>query len=233
MAAFAPADALSSAGRVKGLYAIIDASSLEARGVGLFPFAEAVLDAKPAALQLRAKGWSARRTLDVLRELCPIAHRHGVMVFANDRPDLARIAGCDGVHLGQEDVPAEVARAVGVSRVGVSTHNEGELDAALADDALAYVAIGPVFGTRSKARPDPTLGLSGLSALVERARGRRPSLPIVAIGGIDLATIASVAAYVDAVAVIAALLPGEGEAESDLEAVRARARALVSAMGVR
>src|SRR5262245_44339018 len=118
--------------QMRGLYAIVDTGALEQRAMAVIPFAEAVLDAKPAALQLRDKGGGARRTLALLRDLRPLADRAGVPLFANDRPDLAVLACCDGVHLGQDDLPVDAARALiqragGALRVGLSTHDAPQL----------------------------------------------------------------------------------------------------------
>src|SRR5688572_22477302 len=92
---------------VRGLYAIIDADFLTERGLEPLPYLEAVLSVHPAAVQLRAKSLAARDTLALLRALrarCAAAH---VRLFANDRPDLAILANCDGVHLGQTDMDLE------------------------------------------------------------------------------------------------------------------------------
>jgi len=214
---------------VRGLYAIVDCGALRARNIPLLAFAEAVLAARPAAIQLRAKGCGARETLNWLRALCELAGAAGVPCFANDRPDLARAAGCDGVHLGQNDVPTEVARRAGVHRIGLSTHDEAQLDAAL-DDDLAYVAIGPVLHTNTKENLDPVLGLPRLRKLAERARERMPSPPIVAIGGIGMEQAEEVLRVVDAVAMVGALMP-EGASARELSAVTERARFIQSLAG--
>ena len=98
----------------------------------------------------------------------------------NDRADLCLAADFDGVHVGQDDLSPEGARdVIGNSLwLGVSTHNPEQL--AEADKTTAdYLAIGPVFATRSKANPDPVIGLEG----VRRARVLTRK-PLVAIGGI-------------------------------------------------
>ena len=123
--------------------------------------ADALLSARPTALQLRAKNEGGRATLNLLRRLR--ARCKEAPLFANDRPDLATLARCDGVHVGQDDLPyAEVRRVVpGEMMVGVSTHGTEQLAAALSLKPT-YVAFGPVFGTASKVNPDPTVGLAGL-----------------------------------------------------------------------
>ena len=124
-------------------------------------------------------------------------------MILNDRPDLAIAAHSDGVHVGQDDIPPEATRRIiGSERIlGVSTHNLQEL--ATADRSSAnYLAVGPVFLTISKDKPDPVIGLEG----VQRARTQSRK-PLVAIGGITLENCQSVIkAGADAVAVISELL---------------------------
>src|SRR5690349_18084633 len=86
---------------VKGLYAILDLDFLHQHGVEPLPFADAVLAGRPAALQVRAKSAGARDALALLRAVQARAAAASVPLFANDRPDLALLAGCAGVHLGQ------------------------------------------------------------------------------------------------------------------------------------
>jgi thiamine-phosphate pyrophosphorylase len=206
---------------MRGLYAIVDVQTLARSALDPLRFAEAVLSARPAALQLRDKRGGARDTLALLRAIRPLATRAGVPLFANDRADLAALAGCDGLHVGQDDVPPRAARALlpPGARIGMSAHNARELAIAL-DEDIDYVALGPVFGTSSKANPDPRLGLGGLAALAASAARR----PRVAIGGIDLERAAAVAGSCEAAAVIAALVDA---AAGDPYAEAARRAALL------
>jgi thiamine-phosphate pyrophosphorylase len=207
------------------LYPIVDVDTLRARGLPIVPFAERVLAVRPALLQLRAKGSGARETLALLRALHPLCQAQGTLLFANDRPDLAVLAGADGVHIGQDDLPVhEVRRFAPGLRVGVSTHDLEQLEAALRL-APDYVAFGPVFGTVSKARPDPTVGLDGLLKATKKARAA--GVPLVAIGGIDRERALEVAKTGAIAAVIAALIPHDGSLASVTDA----ARALESALG--
>ena len=126
-----------------------------------------------------------------------------VKLIMNDRADLALVADFDGVHVGQDDLsPESVRRIIGPERwLGVSTHNPDQLREADLTSA-DYLAIGPVFSTSSKDKPDPVVGLEG----VRRAR-RLTRKPLVAIGGITRANAASVLeAGADSVAVISDLL---------------------------
>jgi thiamine-phosphate pyrophosphorylase len=204
---------------MRGLYAIVDVDFLRSAQVPWLDFAGEVLEARPVVLQLRAKSAGARETLERLRALKPLCARAKVPLFANDRPDLAVLAGCDGVHVGQEDLPvSEVRRFARSLRIGVSTHDLGQLETALSDKP-DYVAYGPVFPTSSKKRPSPVVGLDGLRAAAERASLR--AIPLVAIGGIELSRAAEVARITPLGAVISALLPDAG-----IRSVRGRAEEL-------
>jgi thiamine-phosphate pyrophosphorylase len=136
-----------------------------------------------------------------LRAKAPAAHLPKLIM--NDRADLCLVAEFDGVHVGQDDLSPESVRGIiGPDRwLGVSTHNPEQLSEA--DQTSAdYLAIGPVFPTSSKDRPDPVMDLEG----VRRARSLTGK-PLVAIGGITRANAASVIeAGADSVAVISDLL---------------------------
>lgn len=190
----------------------------------MLEFAQAVLLARPPLLQLRAKKQNARDTLALLRALGPLCKNAGCLLFANDRPDLALLAGCDGVHVGQDDVPlSEVRRLAPGLKVGVSTHDFAQLEAALAERP-DYVAFGPVFGTTSKENPDRVVGLDGLAEASRRAE--RENLPIVAIGGITLERAPAIRERGAIAAVIAALLPEGGGLDEVTERAQSLTRAL-------
>jgi thiamine-phosphate pyrophosphorylase len=195
-------------------YPIVDAGRLRGRDVA------AVVDTLARAgarlIQLRAKGAADRALLDMARAALAAAHASGARLVLNDRADVARIVGADGLHLGQEDLtPAEARAIVGPSMlIGVSTHGVAQLEAAAAP--ADYVAIGPVFATRTKDDPDPVVGL----AMVRRARAV-VSRPLVAIGGITRANARAVVdAGADGVAVISDLLdaPDVARAFAELRA---------------
>lgn len=190
---------------MRGLYAIVDVDTLDDRNIPCVEFAAAVLEARPAALQLRAKNLPSREALALLRQLAPMCHRAGVPLVANDRPDLAIFAGCDLAHVGQRDMPIERVRrlAPGLG-VGVSTHTIDELEEALGARP-AYVAFGPVFQTTTKKQPEPVVGVTALQAAHERAQAAK--VPLVAIGGITLERAPELVGLVECVAVIAALVP--------------------------
>jgi thiamine-phosphate pyrophosphorylase len=161
-------------------------------------------------LQYRNKEAGARELLKRSRAIAELVCPQGVLFFVNDRPDVAYLAGADGVHVGQHDLSADAARTVvGKDKlVGVSTHNLEQFSAAAATSA-DYVAVGPVFETRTKSNPDPIVG----AELVRRARAMTDK-PIVAIGGITLERASDIiAAGADSVAVISDVLLAQDPAE--------------------
>jgi thiamine-phosphate pyrophosphorylase len=190
---------------VNGLYAICDLDFLAKQTLDPLRYAQALIAARPAALQIRAKHASAQVTLQLLRELKDPCASAGTLLFANDRPDLAVLAQCDGVHVGQTDLSvAQVRRFAGELQVGVSTHSQAQLEAALRERP-SYVAFGPVFETSSKENPDPVRGLPAVLQAAQLARAA--GIPIVAIGGITLERLPQLVRHVDAVAVISGLCP--------------------------
>lgn len=132
------------------------------------------------AIQLREKGLPDREWLARAREVRILTVQAKARFIVNDRPDLARLAGADGVHLGQDDVTVRDARRiVGPNAlVGVSAHDPEQLDKAVLD-AAGYLGVGPVFESRTKGFDD----LAGLG-FVRRA-AEATNLPWFAIGGID------------------------------------------------
>jgi len=186
---------------VPRLYGVVDAKCFSSTQ-DLAIFAEELIDGGCTLLQYRNKSGNSRMMLDQAREL---KRRVGgkVKLIMNDRADLALAAEFDGVHVGQDDLSAEsVRKIIGPERwLGVSTHNPEQLQEADLTSA-DYLAIGPVFSTSSKDRPDPVVGLEG----VRRAR-QLTRKPVVAIGGITRGNAASVVeAGADSVAVISDLL---------------------------
>jgi thiamine-phosphate pyrophosphorylase len=195
------------------LYPILDIDLLTVRSLDLASIATVWQAAGVTLLQYRNKQGSAREMLRdaaCLREIFPA--NSDVRLIFNDRPDLALLAGFDGVHVGQGDVSSEGARKiVGATRwVGVST-NSAEQVIEANRTSCDYIAYGPIFPTASKANPDPTVGLEGLRAA--RALTRKP---LVAIGGITRKNCRSVLdAGADSLAVISDLLPSP-DMEEDL-----------------
>jgi thiamine-phosphate pyrophosphorylase len=209
---------------MRGLYAIVDVATLARVPLSVEDVTRSIIEARPAALQLRAKDLVPREILQLLRVLHPICRTAGVPLFANDRADLAALAGCEGVHVGQEDMPvATIRRIAPALRVGISTHTAEQAMRALADRP-DYIALGPIFETSSKPRADPLVGLDTLRAVAAAC-----PVPIVAIGGIDLERAPVIGRATHLGAVIAGLLP-QGAGSGDLSAITERARALHAAL---
>ncbi|HEX7495570.1 MAG TPA: thiamine phosphate synthase [Candidatus Limnocylindrales bacterium] len=163
--------------------------------------AEAALRAGVRVVQVREKEGSARRALDVAVNLRELTRRYGALLLVNDRIDIAIAAEADGVHVGQGDLPVELARRLlgDDALVGLSIADADQLnvrDAAEAD----YLGVGAVFPTGSKG--DATL--TGLPLLA--AARAATHAPIVAIGGIDAGNAGrAIAAGADSIAVISAI----------------------------
>ncbi|MBS1812655.1 MAG: thiamine phosphate synthase [Acidobacteria bacterium] len=172
-------------------------------------------------IQLRDKDASAKEMLDAARECLKLTRAAGATLVINDRVDVAMITDADGVHVGQDDLTVAEARAMlGPDKIiGISTHSLAQVEAALATSAN-YIAVGPIFTTTTKINPDPVVGLE----LLRQARAMT-LLPLIAIGGITLATASEViAAGADSVAVISALYPPPtlSLAENFAEAISAK-----------
>src|SRR4030088_1901422 len=158
---------------MSGLYAIVDGSSPH----DPIALVSAFLRGGAQVIQLRLKQAGAGELLRVAREAGAPCLARGALLLVDDRPDVARLAGADGVHLGQDDLPVAEARAVlgEEALVGVSTHSDAEMDAPGAADA-AHTGFGPIFATATKkstapgaAQLPPPHGPSGLALAVRRA----------------------------------------------------------------
>ncbi len=156
-------------------------------------------------VQLREKRLAPREFYREAVEALRVARGQGARLVINDRADIALAIGADGVHLGQDDLRPDAARALlgDAAIVGFSTHDLRQA-AEAARMPVTYIAFGPVFNTSSKENPDRVVGLEGL----RRAREAVGSeIPLVAIGGITRENARSVLeAGADSVAVISALV---------------------------
>jgi thiamine-phosphate pyrophosphorylase len=163
----------------------------------LAEFADAALAGGVDIIQLRDKGSAgeqrfgpleARAELDALEMLADAARRHGALVAVNDRADVARAAGADVLHLGQDDLPLKVARDIVAPNtlIGRSTHDAAQARAALTEQ-VDYFCVGPCWPTPTKpGRPAPGLDL------VRSVASMRTHKPWFAIGGIDLQRLSAV-----------------------------------------
>ncbi|TGD89078.1 thiamine phosphate synthase [Mycolicibacterium sp. CH28] len=156
----------------------------------LAEFADAALSGGVDIIQLRDKGspgehqfgpLEARGELAALEILADAARRHGALLAVNDRADIAYAAGADVLHLGQDDLPLDVARRIvgPDTLIGRSTHETGEAARALMED-VDYFCVGPCWPTPTKpGRPAPGLDL------VRAVASMHSDKPWFAIGGID------------------------------------------------
>ena len=154
-------------------------------------------------VQLREKRAPALQFYEQAKTALAVAAERGVQLIINDRVDIALAVGAAGVHLGQDDLPPDVARRLlgDDAVIGYSTHSVAQaLEASKLP--IDYLAIGPIFGTSTKENPDPVVGLKGLQAV----RAATGNLPLVAIGGITTANAREVfRAGADSLAMISAL----------------------------
>ena len=155
-------------------------------------------------IQLREKDLSSQQFYLEAEKALEIARQKNVKILINDRVDLALCLKADGVHLGQDDLPPEMARKIlgDQAIIGFSTHNLTQAIEA-AKMPIDYLAIGPIFGTQTKENPDPLVGLENL----KRVRAAIGDFPLVAIGGITPKNAKDVfSAGANSVAVISELL---------------------------
>jgi thiamine-phosphate pyrophosphorylase len=195
------------------LYPILDIDLCRERRLEPLAVLAAFLAGGATFLQLRDKSPSTAGRLALADAVVAQAHAAGARVVINDRADVARLSGADGVHVGQEDLTVDEARRIlgPDAIVGLSTHDERQIEAA-ARTSATYVAVGPIYGTVTKETGYSARGLD----LVRRAAGiLRPGAeqagkPVVAIGGITLERVREVlAAGADSIAVISDLLAGD------------------------
>ena len=148
----------------------------------LAEFLDAVLSGGVDVVQLREKGVEARRELELCEVVAAAAERHGALWSVNDRADVALAARPDVLHLGQDDLPVDVARRIVGDDVllGRSTHDERQVADAAVQPGVDYFCVGPTWPTPTKpGRPAPGLPLLSHAAALGTDR------PWFAIGGID------------------------------------------------
>lgn len=188
--------------RVPDLSVYLVTDRLLSRGRALVDVVLSAVRGGATVVQLREKEGSARETLELGRALLHRLRPLGVPLIVNDRVDLALALGADGVHVGQGDLPPEVARQLMGPDALVGLSITGAADLPTLDPAVVdYAGVGPIFPTGSKADATPALGLEELARL-----RRLLPVPIVAIGGITAANApAVIAAGADGVSVVSAI----------------------------
>lgn len=195
--------------KLPAFYPVLDTGLLARRGIAITVAAQTLLNAGCRILQFRHKGFFSRTVFDEASRVADLCRAATALFVMNDRADIAMLLNA-ALHLGQDDLaPADARRIMPPgSIIGFSTHNEQQLRAG-DREPVDYLAIGPIFPTQSKQKPDPVVGLDGLRAL-------RPltNKPLVAIGGITRETAPAVFhAGADSVAVIGDLYTDRAHAE--------------------
>lgn len=183
------------------LYVITDATL--AGGRTHLEVIRAAIAGGATIVQYREKHASTRRMIEEALQLKELVHQAGLPFIVNDRVDVALAVDADGVHVGQDDMPAALARKlmgkgkiVGVSATTLEEALQAERDGA------NYIGAGPVFATPTKPDAAPPIGLEGLAAICHHV-----SIPVVAIGGINAHNAAAtIQAGATGVAVISAVV---------------------------
>jgi thiamine-phosphate pyrophosphorylase len=179
---------------------------------------EKLIEGGAEIIQLREKYASSKDFYESAKEALDIARRHNVKIIINDRVDIALVLKADGVHLGQDDLPPKNAREILGEKaiIGFSTHNIKQAISAV-KLPINYLAIGPVFATKTKENPDEIVGIEGIEKVCEAVG----DFPLVAIGGITLENFQDVLdAGANSVAIISDLL-------SDAEKIAEKMRILI------
>jgi thiamine-phosphate pyrophosphorylase len=161
----------------------------------------AVVGQGPVAVQIRVKS-SARLAYELTLAALPLCRAAGALCLVDDRVEVALAVGADGVHVGACDLPVAVARRLlgAEAVVGGTCRTIAEARSAVRDGAT-YVGVGPAYATSTKDGLPPPLGPAAVSAVAAAL----PSIPVIAIGGITPARVASLDSYgVAAVSAIAA-----------------------------
>jgi thiamine-phosphate pyrophosphorylase len=180
---------------------------------------EKLIEGGAEIIQLREKYASPREFYESAKNALDVARRHNVKIIINDRVDIAQALGADGVHLGQDDLPPEYVRKILGEKavIGFSTHNIEQAILAI-KLPVNYLAIGPVFATKTKENPDDVVGIEG----VEKVREAIGDFPLIAIGGINSENFRdALNAGADSVAIISDLL-------FDIEKITERMRMLIN-----
>ncbi len=189
------------------LYAIVD--PILSRGRPLNSILQDLLKGGALWIQLRAKGTTSNEFFQLARAARQLTREAGALFIVNDRVDIAQATQADGVHLGQDDLPLNVAKRLMREKIiGISTHDLAQAQEAERGGAN-YIGFGPIFGTATK---DTGYSARGLTMLREIRRAVK--VPIVAIGGITENNVTQVwEAGADAAAMISDLMRAEDIAE--------------------
>ena len=207
----------ATAMRLRGLYGMVDLAPSDGSAAARATRWRARRRWRVHRCSCGSRAPTARDLLALARMLAPWCRARAVGFIVNDRLDVALAAGADGVHLGQDDLPLAAARTMTPPGfvIGVSTHDEAQAHAAV-DGGADYLGFGPCFRRRASANPDPVVGMAALARVC-----RASSIPVVAIGGIGLDTVADVARAGAAAAAIIRAVNGAADVTAAARAVAA------------
>ncbi|MCC8062352.1 MAG: thiamine phosphate synthase [Rikenellaceae bacterium] len=194
------------------LYLVTDRSL--SLGRSLLDIVSAAIRGGVTMVQLREKECSTREFVALGRAVHDLLHSAGIPLIINDRSDIARVIGAEGLHIGQHDMEyADARHLLGPEAIiGLSVENEEQARACLSLDGLDYIGASPVFSTPTKTDTAPALGLEGLRR-VRNIVGT--ALPMVAIGGIKLSNIQDIIhSGADGVAVVSAICSAQNPTEA-------------------
>jgi len=203
------------------LYLVTDTSL--SRGRSTPTIVEAAIRGGATVVQYREKSLSTRLMIEEAGAIAKVCRRLGALFIVNDRLDVALAVEADGLHVGQDDMPAALARRLlGPDRIlGVSAGSVEEAREAVSA-AADYIGASPIFATPTKTDAGPALGLAGLSAMAAAL-----ALPVVAIGGINAANARSlIEAGAAGLAVVSAIV-----AADDVEGSARSLRSIIDAAG--
>ncbi|MBI2852207.1 MAG: thiamine phosphate synthase [Chloroflexi bacterium] len=194
--------------RLRGLYVIVDTETLKGRGH--VEVARQAVKGGARAIQLRDKSMLRKKLLPIARELKNMCAEHGALFIVNDYLDIALETDADGLHVGQEDLPVRVARRwLPQDKVLGASARTVELARAAETDGADYLGVGAMYPTLSKVKT-VVVGLERLRQIRQAV-----SLPLVAIGGINMSNAADVvSAGADAVAVMSAVAGADSPEEA-------------------
>lgn len=206
------------------VYPILDTAYLARLNLPILDAAEALVEGGARIIQLRHKENWTHEAYHAATELASFLRAAQVDFIINDRADIAKMLNA-GLHVGQDDLPPQDARAIlgDSATIGLSTHNEAQFFAA-AQEPVDYIALGPIFVTGSKANPDLVVGVDELRRLCKFT-----SKPLVAIGGITLESATQVwQSGATSIAVISDLLkePTKAAIRARMESWNARSTGL-------
>ena len=176
------------------------------RGRSTLEIVEAAVRGGASCVQLREKNCSTREFIEQARALGSLLRSSGIPLIINDRLDVAQAVGADGVHLGQSDMPLDIARAIVKDTMIIGISAESLRDALEAEKGGAdYLGVSPIYATPTKTDTAPALGLEGLRQIREAV-----NLPLVGIGGLNHSNAGDVIHNgADGVAVVSAIVSAD------------------------